>query len=91
MRLAPWLVTRLVTASVTSPRAAPRRIFGVPAAASPAAIATHSFEWSAARVRRGMTVSSTLLSDSATAKKTRRSTVPSPMALKYAQSIVSKP
>jgi hypothetical protein len=61
------LVTRLVTASVTSPRAAPRRMDGVPAAARAVPMTIHILEWSAAEVSRGMRKSSSGLGDSATA------------------------
>ena len=43
-RLATWLVTRLVTPSVATPRTAPRLSDGLPNAARPAAMANHSFE-----------------------------------------------
>ncbi|SIA02943.1 Uncharacterised protein [Mycobacteroides abscessus subsp. abscessus] len=71
-------MTALVTANVSSPRVAPRAAAGLPNSASPAPIPIHSLEWSAARVRRGMTASSSGLGDSATASKTSRSSVPSP-------------
>ena len=77
-RLATWLVTRLVTARVTTPRAAPRCADGLPSATIAAAIANHSLEWSAARVSRGITASSSGLGDSAMASNTSRSSVPRP-------------
>ena len=57
-------MTRLVTARVTTPaphRAAPTG----PRCAIAAAMANHSFEWSAARVSRGIVASSSGLGDSA--------------------------
>ena len=77
-RFATWLVSRLVTASVTTPRAAPRRIEGVPAAPMIAAIPNHNLEWSAAEVSRGISASSSGLGDSATASKISRSREPRP-------------
>jgi hypothetical protein len=77
-RLANWLVTRLVTPSVATPRSAPRRAAGVPLVASAAAMANHSLEWSAVRVRYGIAVSSSGVGDSATASNTSRSSVPRP-------------
>ena len=80
-RLANWLVTRLVTAKVATPRLAPRRAEGEPVATRAAAIANQSFEWSAARVRTGMLRSSSTLGDSATASNTSRSRVPRPLVI----------
>src|SRR5690349_5778240 len=67
IRFAPWLVIRLVNARVATPRAAPRRTAGFPVAVRTAAIANHSFEWSAAAVSLGITASSSGLGDSAIA------------------------
>ena len=77
-RLATWLATRLVTASEATPRPAPRWTDDCLVAISAAAIANHSFEWSAAAVSRGMKPSSSGLGDSAMASKTSRSRVPRP-------------
>ena len=47
-------MTRLVTRQRGDAAAAPRAPTGVPVAASAAAIANHSFEWSAAAVSAGI-------------------------------------
>ena len=76
--LATWLVTRLVAARLTTPRVAARCTVGRLDAMSAAAMTNHSLEWSAARVSRGMTASSSGLGDSAIASNTSRSSVPRP-------------
>ena len=81
IRLASWLVTRLVTARLTTPRAAPRLTDWLPNAPIPAAMANHSLEWSAALVRRGIVESKSGLGDSATASKTSRSKLPRPLPI----------
>ena len=81
MRLATWLVTRLVAASVTTPRVAPRWALWLPEAIRAAAMASHSLELSAARVSGGMTGSSSGVSVSAIASNSSPSRVPSPRVI----------
>lgn len=54
---------------------------GLPDASNPAAMASHSLEWSAARVSGGITVSSSGVGLSAIAVNNSRSSVPRPRVI----------